>query len=162
MNLNNTFSDAGNPWDKLSQDELLIKHQDFKRALDQAKEAEIELRKYIVKRAFPDAKEGTNTLDLGKGYTLKAVQKFNYKLENNEKVEVGLDRITKIGNQGKFIADRLVSWTPNFLLTEYRALQEQAESGLEDAKAILKEVNTFLIITNAAPTLEIKEPKIKK
>lgn len=151
-----------NPLDALSQDQLLVKHEELKERLAQAKEAEMELRKYIVKRAFPNAHEGTNTLDLGNGYSLKAGVKFNYKLEDNDKVEAGLDRITKIGNQGGFIADRLVSWTPNFLLTEYRALQEQADGGSEEAKAILKEVNSFLIVSDAAPTLEIKAPKAKK
>jgi len=150
-----------NPWDALSQNELLMKHVALKRAVEDAKEAELELRKYIVNRAFPQKHEGTNTLDLGNGYSLKAGVKFNYQLADNETVEKTLDAIAKIGNDGAFIAERLVSWKPNFLLTEYRKLQEEAATSAV-AKAILDKVNDMLTITDAAPTLEIKEPKVKK
>lgn len=148
-------------WDKFNQDELLVRWNELKIILATAKENEIEIRKYIVKRAFPNPNEGTNTQELGNGYALKATVKFNYKLEGNEKVEQGLERISKIGNSGAFIADRIVSWTPALSLKEYRDIQERSESS-EEAKAILKEVETFLIISEAAPTLEIKEPKAKK
>jgi len=148
--------------DKMTQDELLMCHQDLKTELADLKEREMELRKYIVKRAFPNPNEGVNTLELGNGYQLKAKVAFNYKLEENDKVEAGLEKISRIGNDGAFIADRLVSWTPNFLLTEYRALQEASNGGSLTAKAILKEVHEFLVITDAAPTLDIKAPKAKK
>lgn len=148
------------PRDVMSQDELLLLWANKKKALEIAKEAEMDLRKYIVKRAFPRPKEGMNTQELGNGYSLKANVKFNYKLDpDNNKVWDCLDRIAKIGNQGSFIAERLVSWTPNFLLTEYRTLQEDQT---EEAKTILKITNEMLTITDAAPSLDIKEPKEKK
>lgn len=151
-----------NPLDNYSQDELLIQHQKIKDEIEKLKADEMELRKYIVNRAFPNKHEGMNTLPLGNGYDLKAGVKFNYKLADNDTVEAGLDKIASMGNRGSFIAERLVSWTPNFLLTEYRVLQEDAEKGSPEAQAILKEVNSFLTISDAAPTLEIKEPKNKK
>jgi hypothetical protein len=151
-----------NPLDALNQDQLLMRWQDCKNTLAAAKEAEIELRKYIVSRAFPNPNEGMNTLELGEGYQLKAAVKFNYNLEDNKKVEDGLNRIEQIGNQGKFIADRLVSWQPTFLLTEYRVLQTEAKEGSQEAKQILAIVNDFLIITEVAPALDIKQPKGKK
>lgn len=150
------------PRDTMSRDELLMKWEGIKKELSDLKEKEQEFRKYIVKRAFPDAKEGMNNQDLGNGYTLKAGVKYNYKLAENKKVEACLDRIAKVGNQGEFIAERLVSWTPNFLLTEYRNLQEQEKDGSKDAKAILAIVNEMLTVDTAMPTLEIKEPKGKK
>lgn len=169
MNWPNTWGDAPisptptqfNPWDNLTQDELLMRHEQLKAALTQAKEAEMELRKYIVKRAFPIPQEGTNTLELANGYQLKAGVKFNYKLLENNVVENCLDAIAKVGNQGAFIAERLVSWTPNFLLTEFRELEKQAKEGSFEAKEILKLVNEMLIIDDAAPTLNIKAPKGK-
>jgi hypothetical protein len=161
MNWSNNWSMSANPWDALSQDQLLVKHLELKQDLEKLKEAEMELRKYIVNRAFPEKKEGTNTLDLGNGYSLKAGIKYNYKLLDNETVEKTLDAIAAIGNEGSFIAERLVSWTPSFLLTEYRKLQEEAEKSAV-AKAILSKVNEMLVITDAAPTLELKEPKAKK
>ena len=149
-------------WSKLSEDQILMLWKETHEAITAAKNEEMELRKHIVDRAFPDKHEGTNTKDLGEGYQLKAGVKFNYRLADNDTVEKTLDRIRSIGNQGAFIADRLVSWKPNFLLTEYRTLQEEAEKGSIDAKAILKEVTVMLTIDDAAPTLEIKAPKAKK
>lgn len=149
----------GDPRDLLTQDQVLFTWQQLKEQLAKAKEAELEYRKYVVKRAFPQATEGTNTVELNNGYALKAVVKHNYKLLNNEVVENCLDRIAKIGNQGSFIADRLVSWSPSFLLTEYRALQKE---DTEETKEILKICHEMLIIDEAAPTVDIKAPKGKK
>jgi hypothetical protein len=103
-----------------------------------------------------------NNLDLGNGYTLKAGIKYNYNLADNDTVEAGLNKISSIGNQGTFIADRLVSWKPNFLLSEYRVLQEEKDKGDKTAIEILNVVNSFLTISEAAPSLEIKAPKGKK
>ena len=147
------------PWDSLNRDQLLMLHKEKQDALAAMKAEELELRKYIVDRAFPEKQEGTNTVDLGNGYELKATVKYNYKLADNDTVDKCLEAVTKIGNQGAFIADRLVSWSPSFLLTEYRQLQEEAEKGSEDAKAILKAIEPMLTISEAAPTLTIKEPK---
>lgn len=146
-------------YDNMSKDDILLAWDDIKNKITALKEQEMDLRKYIVKRAFPDASEGTNKQELGNGYELKAVVKFNYRLEDNKKVEAGLDKISAMGNDGSFIAERLVSWTPNFLLTEYRELQARAKEGSQAAKDMLAVVNEFLIITDAAPTVEIKAPK---
>lgn len=172
MNWQNSWNDTKptNPepsafpeWDSKDRDAVLLEWQRLKDQLAKLKEIELEFRKYVVKRNFPNPDEGTNSLELGNGYTLKAGIKFNYKLADNDTVEKGLEDIAKIGNQGAFIADRLISWTPNFLLTEYRQLQEEADKGSADAKAILNIIATFLTIDDkAAPTLEIKEPKGKK
>jgi len=77
-------------------------------------------------------------------------------------VEAGLDAISKIGNDGKFIADRLVSWKPSFLKTEYTQLLDDKSKGSKIASDILDVVTTFLTIKDAAPTLDIVEPKVKK
>lgn len=150
---------AIDPRDTWTQDQCLMQWETLKRRLADAKEAEMDMRKYVVKRAFPNASEGTNTVDLGNGYSLKAAVKYNYRLLDNDKVNNCLDRIRKVGNQGTFIADRLVSWSPHFLLTEYRELQE---TDTEENKTILRIVNEMLEITDAAPTLDIKAPKGKK
>lgn len=150
-----------NPWDNMSRDELLMRHQQLKEALEKAKEAEMAIRKYIVNRIFPDKVEGTNTLELGNGYLAKAVVKFNYNLDPDlDKVDAALDRITRMGNEGAFIAERLVKWSASFLLTEYRKLQEPDATEIQ--KAIKKEIDSVLTITDAAPTFDIKEPKEKK
>lgn len=150
------------PRDDLSQDEVLWNWENTKAQLAKFKEQEMDWRKYVVKRAFPVKQEGINTVELGAGYSLKANVKFNYKLADNATVEKTLDAIAKIGNEGTFIADRLVSWSPSFLLKEYRVLQEQAETGNDTAQQILAKIGEMLIVDEAAPSLEIKAPRGKK
>lgn len=139
-----------------------MEHRKLQDDLAILKAKEMDLRKYIVSRAFPQKEEGTNTKELGNGYELKAVIKYNYKLSDNDVVEKTLQEIAAIGNEGSFIADRLVGWTPNFYKTEYNKLQDDAAAGNENAKKILKLCEKMLTITDAAPTLTIKEPKVKK
>lgn len=154
-------SASTNPLDAMTQDQVLLKWKDLQEAVTKAKEAEMEMRKYIVKRAFPQPKEGMNNLDLGQGYILKAGVAFNYNLDPDlQKVEAALDNIALMGNEGAFIASRLVKWSADFLLTEYRPLQ--AEDATDIQKKIKLEIDKVLTITDKAPTLEIKEPKAKK
>ncbi len=155
-------STPSNPLDAMSEDQLLMLWDENKKAIEIAKEAEMELRKYIVGRAFPKKQEGMNTKELGNGYTLKAAVKYNYNLADNDIVEGCLNKIAALGNSGAFIADRLVSWKPSFLLTEYRQLCEDKDKGDKVAESILNIVTEMLTITEAAPSLEIKEPKAKK
>ncbi len=154
-------SSAFPEWDNKSQDEVILEWQSRQQLLTRVKENEMAFRKYVVSRAFPNPHEGTNTLELGEGYALKAGVKFSYNLASNEIVEAGLNKLAKIGNNGSFIADRLVSWTPNFLLTEYREIQKQAKDGLGEAQLMLKIISEFLTIDDAAPSLKLKEPKSK-
>lgn len=149
-------------WDAKSQTEVLAEWEGRKTLLATAKEREMEFRKYVVGRCFDKPVEGANTIELNNGYSLKAKITYNYKLSDNKIVEEGLDKLAKIGNSGSFIADRLVSWTPNFLLTEYRKLQEENDNGSVEAKEMLKVIETFLTIEDAAPSLEIKAPKGSK
>lgn len=153
---------SSNPYDAMNEDQLLMEHKKLQDDLSSLKEKEMELRKYIVNRAFPQKTEGMNTKELGNGYELKATVKFNYKLSDNDVVEKTLQEIAAIGNEGAFVADRLVGWTPTFYKTEYNKLIDDAAAGSETAKKILKLTENMLTITDAAPTLTIKEPKVKK
>ncbi len=145
------------------QDGMLLLHKTAKEQLDYWKEKEMEYRKICANFLVPDKTEGMNNVELGNGFVAKVGIKYNYKLDSdNDKVWAGLEKIENLGNQGKFVADRLVSWHPSFLVTEYRQLQEDAKKDSPFAKDALKIINEFLTITDAAPTLEIKEPKAKK
>ncbi len=148
----------------LTTDGMIMLWNDAKERLSKYKEMEMDYRKICVAFLTPDKPEGTTNVELGNGYKAKVVNKYNYNLaSDNDKIWDALTKIETVGNQGKFIADRLVSWTPNFLKTEYTTLQEEADKGSQDAKAILAIVNNeMLTITEAAPTLEIKPPKAKK
>ncbi len=151
-----------NPWDAMNEDALLLLWQQKKDAIETAKAEEMDLRKYIVKREFPKADEGTNRKELGNGYDLKAVVKMNYNLADNDTVEATLDKLSAMGAAGSAIADRLVSWKPNFLKTEYRKLEEDKEKGSQFAVTALNIIGEMLTIKEAAPELEIVEPKGKK
>lgn len=148
-------------YDNFDRDFILQEWNNLKERLKVLKEQELEMRTYIVNRAFPEKHSGVNTLELGNGYQLKAKVAFHYNLADNDTVEKTLDKIAKIGNEGAFIAERLVSWKASFLLTEYNALLEAAKSS-EVAQQILATIGEMLTITDAAPTLEVKEPKVKK
>jgi hypothetical protein len=140
-------------YDKFDQNFILVEWDKLKKQLAALKEEELDLRKYIVNRAFPDKHEGANTQDLGNGYKLKSTIKYNYILDkDNIKIEKALDELSKIDNQGSFIADRLISWHPTLCLQEYRELESKY-------KIIIDKVIT---ITDGASTLEIKAPKEKK
>ena len=123
-----------------------------KKALEVAKETEMTLREQIAKMAFPNPTEGTQHLELDDGWSIKLVYKMNYSLADNERVDAALTRISNLGQEGKFIAERLVSWKPALSLSEYRELDPQY-------KGVIDEV---LTIKPAAPTLEIKPPKAAK
>lgn len=151
-----------NPWDRMNEDALLILWSDKKAAIEKAKAEEMDLRKYIVSREFPKKQEGTIRKNLGNGYQLKAVIKYNYTLADNDVVEQCLNHIASLGNEGPFIADRLVSWKASFLKTEYNDLLDRKDKGDERAIKILNIVDKMLTIKEAAPELDIIEPKVKK
>lgn len=148
----------------IDKDGMLMLWQRSKKYLDDIKEQEMQYRKICAAFLVPQKTEGVVNIPLGSGYNAKVNHKYNYKPNpENKVIWKALEKIEAIGNQGKFIAERLFSWSPNFLLTEYRKVQEDAEDGSEEAKKILKIINDEMItITDAAPTLDIVEPKAKK
>ncbi len=138
-------------YEQMTNDELLMHWKKIKNQAEALKIAEADLRKYIVKRMFPNAKEGTNNHELGNGYKLKAEIKYNYKIDN-EKIDSVLAKIATIGNEGQIVAERLIRWAPSLSLTEYRNILNQD---------IKKKIDSVLTITDAMPTLSIVEPKAK-
>lgn len=142
-----------------TRDQMLLEWDRRKKALETAKADELEIRNAIAKREFPNPKQGTNTLELGNGYKLKMVAKTNYNLDkDNEKVEDAQERIEKLGNEGAFLADRLITWKPSLSLTEYKNL-DPTNPTHKKIKAI---VDSVLTTSEATPSLEIAEPKGSK
>jgi len=154
----------------LQLDAALIAWENAKKELEVAKETEMTCRKAAFELGFgEDAKEGTNTVPLANGYSLKGVKKYNYKLtapqnfsgDTIDAVDQVIDRMTQLSNEGAFIAERIFKFSVDLSLTEYRKLVEEAEY-MAVKKMLLDQVNTVLVITEATPTLEIKEPKAKR
>lgn len=148
----------------LDQDGMLLLWQRSKEMLDHWKALEMEYRKVCAKFLVPEPTkhEGMNTVPLGAGYEAKVGINMNYKLKDIDTVEAGLSKLAALGNSGPFIAERLVKWEVSFLLTEYRVLQEAAESGSAFAKDAIKVISEFMTVEEASPTLAIKEPKKAK
>lgn len=121
------------------------------------KAVEAEARKLCVAAYFANAAEGTTNYDLGNGYTLKAVKKNNYRLAANDKVDDALAAIEKLGERGKFIAERIVRYKPDLSLTEYKNL-DMANPTDKSVKDI---VDSILTISDGMPSLEIVAPKTK-
>src|SRR5687768_3751498 len=112
------------------RDALLVQWQAAKKALDDAKDTEADLRQKGVAALKPTKDSGTEYAELGAGYRAKMVLKLNYGFgeSTNDQVEAMLDEIEKIGNEGAFLADRLVKWKPELSVTEYKALDPENES----------------------------------
>lgn len=140
------------------RDKRLLAWQAAKEALAVAKEGEMSLRTAAASFMLPEdqRKSGVNNVELGNGYVAKLTHKINYNIVGaNEAVETVQDEIEKVGNEGAFLADRLIKWTPELSLTEYKAL-DMANPSHVKIKAL---VDTVLETKSGAPTLEIKEPK---
>lgn len=145
--------------DKLTwRDHLLALWEQSKAALEAAKAAEMEQRKAVVAFAFdPEKKSGTERVELANGYELKAVKKINYgfvktpdgKGVDKNKIDEALAKIEAEGPVGELIAQRLIKWDPSLSLTEYKQLSEAH-------KAV---IDTVIVTTDGAPSLEIVPPK---
>lgn len=132
------------PFAEMTRDEQLLAWRDAKKTLDAAKDAEMQMRKHIVDTHFDTSHVGTQNIELGEGWKVKAVVKENYVLDgDNDKVDAALDRLED------WQAERLVKWSPRLSVSEYKKLDA------ED-KAVIDGV---LTIKPASPTLELVPPK---
>ena len=143
------------PEKQLSEDEknaLLLNWKSAKTQLNAIKETEMSLRLQVQEAFFPVASrtKGTQRYQLGEGWAVKLVAKYDYKLDG-DKVEAALDQIEAQGPGGALIAERLVKFTPTLSQTEYKQLGE-VDKPIIDA---------ILTITPATPSLELEEPKVK-
>jgi hypothetical protein len=147
------------PFNELARDLLLKAWEAAKLTLDAAKNTEMDIRKAVAGYVFTNPKEGVNHHDLGGGYGLKLGHKLNYKIAaSNEAVDKAEDEASKCGNEGTFLFERIITWTPNFSKSEYNKLEAEANP---THAAVKKLVDGLIEITTGAPSLEIKEPKAK-
>lgn len=135
------------PVEAMSRDEAIMTWDEAKKTLDRAKAREMELRKAIVDGAFgmyDPEKIGTQNVELGNGWKLKAVVKETFTLSSdNDEVETMLDGLED------WQADRLVKWSPRLMKKEYDELDAEDRA----------KVDKVLTIKLASPTLELIAPK---
>lgn len=142
-------------------DAILNQWHDAKQKLDAAKDAEMALRQIIVKQSgmFDAAKvEGTQTYQLGGGWSIKAVKKQNYKIENKKgeafavlhQLEIMTHLPTGEINQDLLnTVKELFSFDANLRKTQFDKLRGPEKKLVED----------ILTITDGAPSLELIPPK---
>lgn len=132
----------------MTLDEMLLEQQNAAKLAKSYTERDKELRAMIYGMAFKGLEDGkTHNQPLGNGYVLKGKRPINYKVDA-DKADAALDELSALGNEGSFVADRLVKWEPKLSVSEYGKLTEAQ-------RAIIDKVVTT---TPGLPTLEIKEP----
>lgn len=143
---------------------LIVEWQAKKAAAVEAAKAiaeERSARDAVVAHIFEGDIPGTHNYELTDGFKIKATLSLDYKLDvsladpedpsKGTKTEAMLDRLEKLGNDGAFIAERVVKFKPELVISEYKKLT-----------AAQKEiVDSVLTIKDAAPSLEMVAPKNK-
>lgn len=89
--------------------------------LETAKARELDLRQQLLAAAFSDLQPGTSNLELGAGYQLQAVMRLNHSLEPTL-TRLALDEIRATGDVGTHLAERVVRWTPELVISEWKKL----------------------------------------
>lgn len=136
----------------MTLDELILQQQEASANAKHWQERDRELRSLIWGEAFGSkgCEDGTqHTQPLGKGYKLKGKRPVNYKLEKGEALDLALDELEKCGNEGPFLAERIVKFEPKLSVSEYKKLSGQQ-------RAIIDKV---LTTTPGLPEIELVEPK---
>jgi hypothetical protein len=130
-----------------------------KAALDSAKEKEFALRQTIVNTCGfdPTKFEGSETVNIGNGWKLKALKVQSYKVcnDNGEAMKV-LNLIgSATGANRPDLAQRLVKWNPDLSVTTYKEIQPIIDSveGLKEALA------AAITIKPGSPQLELIAPE---
>lgn len=138
------------------RDRLLQHWQEQQKFLALYKECEMSARKLFVDFATdPKVTKGTVNIDLGNGWKAKTVKKENISFIKDSEGKVDktfisqtLDKFCLVDG-GRLMAERLVKWTPEFSMSEYKLLPP-------NLKALADEM---IEIKAGTPTLEIVAPK---
>ena len=109
-----------------------------------AADKEMALRKQVAAAFFVAPEEGTNNLDLN-GWTLKLVHKIDRKID----VATLQDTLNKITTEMLYPAQRLVKYSPEVVVAEYKVLPDEVRAVFDST----------LVIKEASPTLELIPPK---
>lgn len=112
--------------------------------LAKVKAQEILLRTKIFKGKFPTPREGTNSLDIGDGFYLKATHVINRSVD-----EAAFKASTEQFAEAGIPTDKIIKWKPELVTGTYRELTEEQRNLFD----------TALIIKDGTPGLEITQPK---
>lgn len=106
-----------------------------------------QIKQQMQVNIFPDARVGTNRVELGRGWKLKAAITETFTLDKDtDKVKEVLAELED------HIADKLVKWKPTISKTAYEMLSDHDKNL----------VNKVLTTRENKPTFTIEEPKEEK
>lgn len=118
-----------------------------KRELDNLKVKEQLLRQKIFKGKFPDAKEGTNSVELADGFVLKGTRVISRTIDEAA-FKASVVELAKNGIR----TDEIVRYKPELAVSVYRTLTEEQRHLMD----------TVLVVKDGMPSLEIVLPKRAK
>jgi hypothetical protein len=142
--------------------ELLKNWYEQDNQLKAIKKTEFTLRQQVVNKCgFDPAKlEGSQTLDIGGGWKLKAIKVQTYKVENDKgEAMVALNIIGgATGANRPDLAQRLVDWKPMLSVTTYKEIQPLIDQipGLKEA------LSAAITIKPGSPQLELVAPEVEE
>lgn len=144
------------------QNALINSWNSSKRLLSTLKEDEAKLRAQVGLTVFANASYGANTIELGGGYRCTYTRKMNYGLvvpqdapegtNIQSAMETMAEEMRRASNEGSFVFPRLVKWKPELSVSEYKKLSPELK----------RVVDKYVLASEGAPTLELKEPAAKK
>jgi hypothetical protein len=144
------------------RDRMLAEWEIKRIQLERIRADEMKLRKDFVAFAFNPARvSGTETLDLPDGRKVKATKILNYffvshdeNITTLEAVRNAIKELEDMGPEGGFLAERLVRWTPELSIGEYKKL-----GALRKGAAYKATLDAILETREGTPYLEIVEPR---
>lgn len=140
-------------------DAVLLEWRKAQETLEIVKSRELKLRLAVFEIKVPSPVNGVNNVPLGEGWLLKATAKLNYTLDKDQtKIEAVLSEIEACGNEGKFLAERLISWNPSLAVSEYNKLDTESANH----RKIKQLIDSVLTSKPGTPSLELKSPKDKE
>jgi len=128
-------------------EQLLSRWYALRQKLDDLKPLqaeERELRGQLMGMAFPDAEEGTSTMELPGGWKLKGVVKIERKVDEAA-LPATQEQLRSLGVN----AEALIRYTPELVIKAYRGLTAEQQLVMDGA----------LEIRRAASTVELVPPK---
>ncbi len=137
---------------KQSSYDVLWQWSEIAKQLKELRDLESKLRKQVIEDFFGETagiREGTEKHKLPEDWQLIARFSATYSLDKPGLVAAALTELEQSGEDGKFVAERLVSWKPQLSVAEYRKL-----SAAHDAI-----ISKVLTIKEASTQLELKPPK---
>ncbi len=105
---------------------------------------ELELRQKVVKMFFPEAKEGTNSMDMNAGWKLKAVYKLTRKVD-----AAALTTMLPVLREKAVPVDTLFQWKPELKVSVYREMTPEQ----------LALIDQVITTSPASPELQLIPPK---